>query len=476
MFEKIKGALNDEELIKRVQKEIIIIGEENLKDLITIKKILKDNFTNYSFSGSINRFYIAYHLGITKFNPVDYDIDYCNKFSVSINIGDGKKDELFNLIKRTFPTAKKVSNTSLENNVDYSGIVLDKNNQLSTYKTGIIKTKKKDIINNYLVINIYEKKILNLLNDMSFGNEELSCIFYQPEIEELLKHLDYNLKDHTAFEEIVKDIKDFNLYQLIHSHICFEFDHLDQIELEYQFTYYKYYQPRMYYIVYLQYLSSKVDVKVVSKYQNDFATFFKEHNDCFNMEYKFYALWCDSLQYISDLTITLIDEKIVINYENIADIYPKSIEDKFKFINSIIDKHQNKEIDIFGYEGNTEYYLGNLIASRLDLIWIQITSIVNPLGGDKLFFDYDLYSQVPVEKILGVINYFRSIPTYLHAQNYTMEELLNCTNSGTEIIIIDDYESFKDIDLTTLNKLNKKIYIFHRTKRSDNNGKNRIMC
>lgn len=461
MLEEILSTIKSDEIRKRIITEYEIIGSENIYTIKKIKQVLSDNFINYSISGSINSFYICYLLGIINFNPLRFKVDFANRFSLSINIPLKKKDKIFKLLSKKIKCLKKVSNTSAEDNLSFDGIVIDYQNKLNTYKTNIAKVKKKNLINKYFIINVYEKEILTILDKINFGNEEMKVFFSDFQNNKLLKQIDYTLKHQTAFENIIKNAKKFDLKYLIDNNICFNVNHLDQIFLEYKLTYYKYYQSRMYYITHLEYLRDLVDCKIIQKYQDDFSKYFKENKNELTYEYEFYSLWYDALKFLQDLKVVVKKEKVVIEYQNIIDMYFSSIQDKFSFINQIISENENKEIDVFGYEGDKEYYLNNTIANRLNISSFQVSSITNPLGGDKIFFNEEFYTKVSSQMILEAIDYMRNLPIFLHV-NSSMEELLNCTNCGTEIIIIDDYESFANIDLQILKKLNKKIYLVHR--------------
>lgn len=473
---------NSDELKSRIKKEIEIIGENNLAYLLKIRDILDKNYKHsYSISGSINSFYIAYYLDITCFNPVEYEIINDSKVSISINIRENEKDNLFNMIYKELRFIKKISNTSCDTNTDYSGFVFDENNELATYETGIVKAKKKDITHKYFIINIYEKEILSLLNKMYYGNDNVPNIFYEKDIINFKQNINKHSKYQSSFEQIiskVNKINKINIKELIKNNIYFNIKHIDQIILEYKLTFFKYHLPRTYYISYLEYLSNKASINIISKYQNNFSLFFKENKDELTLEYKFYSLWYDA-KYMKDplydLDITTSNNKININYHNINHIYAESIDEKFSKINEIINKNSYKEIDIFGFEGNNEYYLSNLMAKQLNIHGFQVASYLNPLSGGKTFFDSDFYKGIDEDKYLKLINFYKTIPLFLHTEKYDDEEILDgilsCTDSGTQIIIIDNYEELLKLSkytekkiLNILNKLNKEIFIFHKIK------------
>lgn len=464
------------ELKSRVKKEIEIIGEDKLIYLLKIKDILEKNYEHsYSISGSINSFYIAYYLDITCFNPVKYGVFNDTKVTVSINIPENEKDNLFNIISKELPFIKKVSTNSNDTNTNFNGFVFDYDNYLSIFDTGIVKAKKKDLVHKYFVVNIYEKEILSLLKNMYYGNDNILDFFNEEEVIKLKKMMDKNLKHKTPFEEIIGKINKIDFKELIKNNVFFDIRHIDQLILEYKLNLFKYHLKRTYYITYLTYLSSKVDVNIVLKYRDNFLLFFNENKDIFTTHYKFYSLWSDARdigECLNDLKITVVNKKIKIIFTNINHIYTHSNKEKFSKILEIISKNTDKEIDIFGYEGNSEYYLSNIIAEHLGIHSFQVASYLNPLSGGKVFFDSDFYKKIDEEKYLNVINYYRNLPIFLHAEWDGREELqyiLSATDSGTEVIIIDNYEelikhskySKKKIN-EVLNKLNKEVIIFHK--------------
>lgn len=464
------------ELKSRIKKEIEIIGEDKLINLLKIKDILDKNYRHgYSISGSINSFYIAYYLDITCFNPAKYDVSNDTKATVSINIPENEKDNFFNILCKELPFIKKVSTNSSDKNTNFNGFVFDKENNLSCFKTGIVKAKKKDLFHKYFVLNLYEKEILTLLRKMYYGNDNILDFFNEEEVTKLKKVMDKNLRHKTSFEEIIDKINEFDFRKLIKNNVFFDIKHIDQLILEYKLTLFKYYLKRTYYITCLNYLSSKVDVSKVLKYKDNFSLFFRENKDELTTLYKFYSLWSDARhvgEHLNDIDITVVNKNIKINFTNINQIYSRSIKEKFGRILEIISKNTGREIDIFGYEGNSEYYLSNIIAEHLGIHSFQVASYLNPLSGGKVFFDSDFYKKIDEEKYLNIINYYRNLPIFLHTEWDGREELqhvLSATDSGTEVIIIDNYEELikhskysKKRIIDILNKLNKKVIIFHK--------------
>lgn len=434
--EKIKDVSSKN--LDRIKEELKVIEkynkEEFILNLVEIDKSLKNIFRdNYSITGSVNNLYILHVLGVTEFNPIDYDVKISDSFKANINFPEGK----IGVLKATL------------------GDVFRENDRYIVMKSEKLTniSRKEDAHNVNNVINIYEKRVLSILYDICSYNNV--CFSFNEENRSKLNSLISNNEclHKTVYEEIMddEDLQD-----------NFGFRYLSELSKEFKLTYIKYKKPTMYYSKVLNYLSKKVDMKVIEKYKGDdekAISFYLKNgtvNDKDELTYAFYRLLSDAKRVLGRVDLEIVNEKVKLKFYNIIFMEAR-VRTVTNEICNILIKNLDKKIKLFIYDGTEEWYTNKVISKYMNLDY-KGENVVRFLRSP--FLENKREGEIDYDKYIAAVNMFREsdIKFYNYgARDYKIHEWTNDiimnSNHNTDFIIIDNFKYLKEKSYKSMGKL-----------------------
>lgn len=381
--------------------------EGSILELFKIKEILDKKINNsYFFSGSVNDFYVLYCLGVTRFNPLDYGVMFTDHFKVNVNV----------------PIDYEVNFNAPEN------------------------------------VCVCEKEILTVFQGINLQCN-VDVRFNSDNVNRLRKLIDAKKCLHkTAYEEILV-LEDFN-----------QFRYLSELEKEFQLTWVKYNNPRIYYSNVLEYLKDKVNLEIVLRFGNDIdgaLDYFQNFNAEILEEYTyaFYKIIRDYKENVGKLDFEVVDCKIVFMFFNIV-FFEARLMCILDTISQIMVNNVDRKVKLLVYDGNGDWYSSKVVANYCKQDYKIVKSLLNPLSPLKYEGDIDVF------KLIDVLCKFRNFKLEVRNGRHLSKDISNTViSTDTEMVIIDNFEFMykrlgltKDKLLSDLNSLNVPVIIFEYPK------------
>ena len=489
-LENLYGDKIPENIIERINHELDNLLDNNqsrlLLDIINMNDYLNDKYKNeFIFIGTISEWYISYLLGVTKVNPLN--IDFHKNIKVNLLLKEGIMDEVVNYLNEYFNnTIKVTSNISKEDLPFYHYLVIDHDNKLSTYDGSKIrptmplktKAKKKDLEDKYEIIGISEYmnlKIISELNNLDIDYPEFNI----DNIKAIKKFsLECNTLHKTRFEILLAQ------YDNIEEMFFDNFKLIEKWRIEFLITWVKYNCSLTYYNVVIKYFNNQVnknlELNKIKKYMNNYKSALNYYETKGELKgedyypYAFFKIVSDIINiFDKDFKFEIINNEIIPIFYNITFFESIPLNGKMEVLNSLLLDciNNNRITSLYICGGPSNWYLCNLIGYDTKLDRKVIETYLNPLKSSRYILDKEPLETIDEKNFFKSINKLRN--SCLLMYNYyemNVEDNLDYlieTIDESSVVIIDDLSIFM-LDtsytlsevLNTLNKLNRRIYIF----------------
>lgn len=493
VFNKLENLYGDKipnNIVKRVNSELDNLLDNNqsrlLLDIVNMNEYLNNKYKNeFIFVGTICEWYISYLFGVTKVNPIN--IDYHTVIKVSLLLKEGIMDEVVNYLNEYFNNTIKVSSTTSKEDLSfYHYLVIDHDNKLSTYDESKIrptmplktKAKKKDLEDKYEIIGISEYmnlEIISELNDLDIDYPEFNI----DNINTIKKFsLECNTLHKTRFEILLAQ------YDNIEKMFFENFKLVEKWRIEFLITWVKYNYSLTYYNIVIKYFNNHInknlELNKIKKYMNNYKSALNYYETKGELKgedyypYAFFKIVSDVINiFDKDFRIQIEDDRIIPIFYNIVFYESIPLNGKMEVLNSLLLDciNNNRITSLYICGGPSNWYLCNLIGYDTKLDRKVIETYLNPLKSSRYILDKEPLEKIDEKKFFKSINKLRN--SCLLMYNYyemNVEDNLDYlieTIDESSVVIIDDLSIFMlntsytlSEVLNTLNKLNKRIYIF----------------